>query len=184
MSPPPRAHAALCVFSGLVLAGCRIAPEPKPDDWLAYGFRSPEETFRSYLTALAGDKPELEYTCLSQAMKEREGGSLLAYLTLRDEILGAQPWLKAAARAKVESVERLGPDRARIEARVDWLFWDEPFSVELVSEDFYEFWSDAERVEDGYDDFELDVKGGRALAAVPAPEEVDPEEITELRYGR
>jgi hypothetical protein len=183
MSPPPLAHALLCAFSGLVLGGC-FAPEPKPDDWLAYGFRSPEATFHSYLTALAGDKPELEYRCLSQGMKEREGGTLLAYLTFRDQILGARPWLKAAARADIESVQRLGPDRARIEARVDWMFWDESFSVELVAEDFYEYWSDGERLEDGYHPFALRPAGESVVATVPAPVDSDLSDITELRYAR
>ena len=184
MSLPPLAHAAGVLFSALALAGC-FAPEPEPDDWLAYGFRSPEETFRSYLTALAGDKPELEYTCLSQAMKEREGGNLLAYLTFREELFFSRPWLKAAARAEVVGEpQHLGPDRVRLDARVEWMFWDESFAVELVAEGFYEYWSGSERVEDAYHAFELRREGAAVVARVPAPEDVDLAEITELRLGR
>lgn len=183
MSLPPFARAVLLFSAGLPLACC-LAPEPEPDDWRAYGFRGPETTFRSFLTALAGDRPELEYLCLSQDLKEREGGNLLGYLEFRDELKRSMPWLKAAARAEIERVEPRGPDRARIEARVDWLFWDESFTVELVAEDFYEYWSDGERVEDGYHGFALRPEGESVLMAVPAPEEVDLAEITELRGGR
>ena len=170
-------------MAALPLAAC-LAPEPEPEDWLAYGFRGPEETFRSFLTALAGDRPDLEYTCLSQGLKERQGGNLLGYLTLRDELRHKMPWLKAAARAEIESVERQGQDRARVVARVDWLLWDETFAVELVAEGFYEFWADAERVEDGFYPFALRAERGNAVARVPAPEEADLNAVTELRLGR
>jgi hypothetical protein len=183
MSLPPRARAGIWLLAAVPLAAC-LAPEPEPEDWLAYGFRGPEATFRSFLTALAGDQPTLEYSCLSQAFKEREGGNLLGYLTLRDELRRKMPWLKAMARAEIESVERPGPDRARLVARVDWLFWDETFAVELVAEGFYEFWADAERMEDGFHPFALRAERGDAVARVPAPEETDLNAITELRFGK
>jgi hypothetical protein len=183
MSLPPLARAGIFLLAALPLAAC-LAPEPEPEDWLAYGFRGPEEAFRSFLTALAGDRPVLEYTCLSQALKERQGGNLLGYLTLRDELHRKMPWLKAAARAEIEEVERLGQDRARLVARVDWMFWDETFAVQLVAEDFYEFWAEGERVEDGFYPFALRAERGNAVARVPAPEEADLDSISELRLGR
>jgi hypothetical protein len=170
----------LLVFA---LSGC-FAPKPKPDDWRAFGFRGPEATFHSFLTALAGDRPDLEYTCLSADLKRREGGNLLGYLEFRDELRREMPWLKAAARAGIEGVEMLAPDRARILARIDWLFWDETFTVDFVAEDFYEYWSLGQRVEDGFQAFAPRREGARVVAQAPAPEEADLSEITELRLGR
>ena len=183
MSSPPFARAGILALLAAAPTAC-FAPRPQPDDWMAYGFRSPEETFRSFLTALAGDRPELEYRCLSQALKRREGGTLLGYMRLRDELFDEMPWLKAAARAEVEQVEPLGRDRARVHARVDWLFWDEAFEVVLVSEEYFELYRGAERVEDGFHAFAPQVQGEVLLAAVPAPTEVGLAEITEIRHGR
>ena len=166
----------------LGLGGC-LAPQPCPEDWLDYGFRGPEQTFRAFLTALAGDRPDLEYRCLSQSFKDRHQGSLMGYLLFRDQLFDDMPWLKAAARAEVESVEDLGPRRARVHARVDWLFWDEPFHVDLVREDFYEYWSGDERIGDDFFDFRPSAEDRSVVLRLPPPEDYGLHELTEVRAG-
>ena len=170
----------------LALGGC-LAPSPEPDDWLAFGFGGPEATVRSFLTALAGDRPDLEYLCLSRGLKDREGGNLLGYLVFRDELKRSRPWLKAAARAEIESVERLpadgGPERARVHARVDWLFWDETFAVDVVADDFYEYRSDADLLEDGYAEFAPVARDGAVVLSLPELEEAELGDATGIRAG-
>jgi hypothetical protein len=168
--------------AALALAGC-LAPAPEPDDWLAFGYGGPEATVRSFLTALAGDRPDLEYLCLSRGLKDREGGNLLGYLVFRDELRRSHPWLKAAARAEIESVEHPAPGRARVHARVDWLFWDESFVVDLVAAGFYEYRSGAELLEDGYFDFAPVARDGAVVLALPAPEEAELGDATAIGAG-
>ncbi|MEM7308717.1 MAG: hypothetical protein AAF682_18690 [Planctomycetota bacterium] len=183
MSLPRHARAGILAFAAFVGGSC-LAPEPTPEDWLGYGFRRPEDTFRAFLTALAGDRPELEYRCLSNALKKREGGNLLGYLVLRDQLFDDMPWLKAAARAEVEEVEYFGPDLAQVTARVDWLFWDEVFTVVLVREEYYELRADGELVGDDYYPFEPVNADGYTVIRVPAAEDFAPDELSEVRLGR
>jgi hypothetical protein len=178
LRPGPLAAAAIAA-----LGACCIAPSPEPEDWLDVGYRGPEQTVRTFLTALAGDRPDLEYLCLSQSLKEREGGNLLGYLELRDQLLHQMPWLKAAARARIERVEHIARDRARVHARVDWLLWDETFRVDLVSEEFYEYWSGSDRLEDGYLGFAPEPRRGTVLLELPALEDADLDDVTEVRAG-
>jgi hypothetical protein len=156
-----------------------------PDDWLAFGYASPETAVRSFLTALAGDRPELEYRCLSRDLKNRHQGNLIGYLVFRDELRRAQPWLKAAARAEIESVELDGPDRALVHARVDWMIWDEAFTIEVVAYGFYEYRSGADLLEDGYlEEFAPSARGDAVLLALPPLEEAELSDVTEARAGR
>ena len=61
---------ALALVALPLFAGCLAAPEP--EDFLAVGFRRPEQTFRTFQTALRADLPDLEYRCLSAAFKARQ----------------------------------------------------------------------------------------------------------------
>ncbi len=162
-----------------------MTPTPEPDDWLAYGFRSPEATFLSFQTALAGDRADLEYLCISAAFKKREAASLFAYEIFRRELFDDMPWLRQMTRADVERVEDVRPGRKRLHARVDWLLWNEPFYVDLVHEDFFEYWSDDERI---YDDFwslnELEFRERGLRVQLPWPDEVEADDVTEVRAGR
>ena len=67
--------------------------------------------------------------------------------------------------------------------RVDWLFWDESFVVEMVVENYYEWWWDNDRVDDGFLPFTLERDGDEAVARIPLPEDVALTDITELRLG-
>ncbi len=180
---------ASSVLVWALAAGCLSAP--KAEDWLAVGFRSPEQTFRTFQTGLRAGLPDLEYRCLGTGFKQRaarEGGafSQLFYLEFRRELFHTRPWLKLVARAQVERVEELEPGRVRMVAKVDTWFHDETFALEFVREDFYELWIGDKRVDDDLADWRALARerGGALVVSVPLPAGLGALEIGELRAGR
>jgi hypothetical protein len=162
---------------------------PCPEDWLAIGFRSPEQTFKTFQTGLRADLPDLEYRCLSGRLKSREQGegiSQLGYREFRAQLFREQPWLKQAARAEVVEVRRLADDRCRLVAHVSFLWHDETFAIDLVREDYYEIWKDDQRAADDAVPWEelARVGEGELLLALPLPPGLAPGEIGEGRAGR
>jgi hypothetical protein len=181
-----RALAYACLLPAWALfAGC-VGP-PRDEDWLALGFRSPEQTFRTFQTGLRADLPDLEYRCLGADFKRRSGGiSLLAYAEFRRELFRENRWLEYAAWARIRSVRELAPGRVRIEAEVDTWFYDASFDVDLVREDFYELWVGDRRVDDGLARWErlAEERDGKLLVEVPLPAGLALPGIGELRAGR
>ena len=177
-------YASFLAAWALVLPGC-LGP-PSSADWLAVGFRTPEQTLRTFQTGLRADLPDLEYRCLSGSFKRKAGISQLGYREFRDELFREKPWLKHAARARVVERIELAPDRCRIVARVRTLFREDTFSVDFVREDFFELWSRGQRASDDELPWrEMAVAHGDSLAVtVPLPEHLPVEVIDELRAGR
>lgn len=128
------------------LSSCLAAPTP--EDWLAVGSRTPRQTFRTFQTGLRADDPSLEYRCFSGGFKKRTGVTELTYREYRRELFRQAPWLRWAASAKVRKETVLAPDRVRLRAEVSTWLHDETFEVDLVREDFYEFWVDGKRADD------------------------------------
>lgn len=175
-------YAALLATWAL-FAGCLAAP--RAEEWLAVGYRTPEQTFGTFQTGMKAGLPDLEYRSLSGALKRREGFSQLTYREFRSELFRARPWLKLAAQARVRSVTPLADDRVRLVAEVDTWFHDETFEVELVREEFYEIWIDGKRVADDLTSWRsLAREKNRALVVtVPLPEGRTVPEIGELCAG-
>jgi hypothetical protein len=170
-------------------AGCLSGPEPA--DWLAVGFRTPEQTFRTFQTGLRAGLPDLEYRCLGADFKRRsaEQGvpiTQLLYREFRRELFASQPWLKLAARAEVREVLELGPGRVRLVAEVETWFRDETFAIELVREDYYELYVGDQRVSDDNSDWRRLARetDGALVVRVPLPDGLAASEIGELRAGR
>jgi len=185
MRPPPLPLlATLFLWTGLAGGGC-LAP-PRAEDWLAVGFRTPEQTFATFQTGLRADQPSLEYRCLSQSFKAREGVNELAYREFRERLFGENPWLRHAAAAEVVEVVELSPRRARIVARVEKLFVERSFTVELVSEGYYELRAGSVLADDDFHDFAstLSSEGGELRLRLPLAPGVDPQELSEVRAGR
>jgi len=172
------------VVAWALAAACVSAPEPA--DWLALGFRTPEQTFQSFQTGLRAELPDLEYRSLSSGFKRREGLTQLAYREYRHELFRREPWLKLAAEAKIERVERISDARARLVARVDTWFHEERFELELVREDYYEVWVDGARRDDGNAAWlELVREEDAALVVtVPRPPALQADELSEVVAGR
>ena len=191
MPPLPPQLALVCLVG---LAGCISAPET--EEWLAVGYRSPEQTFRTFQTALAaGDALDLEYRCLAAELLADEGITQVGYRVMREELMEEQPYLRHAADAKILGIEELSPGRVRLTARVKKLFQEVTFEVVLVEESYWELW-DGERNLDGDvldgdpgerpDDGALrpSADGSYLYGAAPLRGGLDPSAITELRLGR
>ena len=168
---------------------CR-APRPAPEDWLAVGFRTPEQAFESFRTGLRADQPALEYRALSESFRQRNGVSQLAYREFRERAFREHPELRWVGKAEIEGVERLADDRARLRARVQVLWIERRFTVDLVREDYFELWAGAELVDYGYPAFESavaelgDAGDERIVASIPNREAVGVDLLTDVSIGR
>lgn len=184
-----RALAYAFLLSAWALSAACLAG-PKAEDWLAVGFRSPEQTFRTFQTGLRAGLPDLEYRCLGAGFKRRAADelgaiSLLAYAEYRRELFRAQPWLKLAAKAKIKAVRTLSPERVQVVAEVDTWFHDETFAVDLVREDYYELYVGEKRIADDLADWGRIARGrdGALVVTVPLPSGLGVLEVGELRAG-
>jgi hypothetical protein len=175
----------------LSLAGCRVAA-PRPDQWLAVGFRSPEQTFATFCTAVASNQADLEYRCLGAYFKQSNGLNQLGYRSFREKLLERWPWIRELANADVEASEPVEDGVWRIQARVKFLWKVQRFEVLLQREDYYELFAGNELVMDGATDFPaaVRVEPGQAGLEVgvptqtPIPEPPAGEQVTEVRVGR
>jgi hypothetical protein len=176
---------ALLLSAWALTAGCLGAP--KAADWLAVGFRTPEQTFRTFQTGLRAGLPDLEYRCLGADFKQRAGGlSLLGYAEFRRELFRRNWMLKYAAKAKIKAVRELSPDHVQIEAVVDVWFHHETFAVDFVREDFYELYADGERIADDVADWDRIARerNDDLVVSVPFPSGRKTSDLGELRAGR
>jgi len=175
---------AVVLAAWALLSACLSAPGP--EDWLEVGFRTPEQTFRTFQTGLRAELPDLEYRCLGTEFKVRNGVTQLAYREFRRELFRSQPWLKLAATARVLRIEPRGEGRVRLEAEVSTWFHEERFTVNLVREEYYELWSDGQRAADDLASWRrlAREREGELVVTVPLPPGRTLREIDELRAGR
>jgi hypothetical protein len=131
----------------LLIAGCQV-PAPTVRQGLDYGFRTPEQTFRSWRTAVQGDLLVEEYKTLSKSWRSRNGGtSLFTYSEARDTVLERYPQLRwALYRAKEPEVLARGERVALLQSRVPGPLWfaDKWLVVQLVREGFWDVWVDSD----------------------------------------
>lgn len=127
------------------LVGCKV-PAPSVRQGLDYGFRTPEQTFRSWRTAVQGDLLVEEYKTLSKGWKARNGGvSLFTYSEARDVVLEAIPQLRwLLYRAKEPEVLARGEQVVILQSRIPGPLWfsDSWLVVRLVREGFWDLWVD------------------------------------------
>jgi hypothetical protein len=186
-------HLALFSVLVLVLAGAGCHTPRLPDPAQELGFRSPEQTFRTFQAALAHDRIDVEYRCLGADFKRANGLSQLGYRAFREELLASEPALRRLAGARIVESRPLGEDRWWLLARVKVLWRRVDVAVELVREDFAEAWvGDERRWDDALDwagviSVEHDPSRWppRLLTAhLPLEEGLDPATWSELRFGR
>ena len=185
---PGGARAAL--LAALLCSACWTTP-PEAHEWLAVGFRTPEQTFASFQTALAGDAPDLEYRTLSRGFRSREGISQLAYREARAELLARQPWIRKLADAEILESTRLAPDLHELIAGVDTILADVRLRVVLDREDYWALYqSDGLLMDRGAADLEVYLRpqvndDGRTWlnAVAPLPEGRVREDVSELQVG-
>ena len=175
-------YAILLAAWAPILGSC-LCP-PKPQDWLAVGFRTPEQSFRTFQTALRADLPDLEWRTLSSGLK-RQIGAQIGYRVYRAEVFEKAWWLKFAAKARIVETQELAPDRRRVVARVETLFHDETFAIDFAREDYYELWVDGELVQDDLVDWSriADEEDGELAVRIPIPSGLAPDSSREVRAG-
>lgn len=150
-APPPVSSRALrrrslaALLRGLSLClTCLAAPSclsaPDPQSLLDVGFRSPEQTFESFKTAVRGDLPMLEYRCLSAEFRRANGLSAHTFLEGRKQLLQQNPFIRWVARAEIVSSEPLGERRHYIEAVVKAFVTSRRLGIRLVRDDAVEIY--------------------------------------------
>lgn len=171
----------LTVLPAIVLCGC--LSRPSADDWLAVGYHSPEQTFRTFQTAIRGDRPEPGYRCFSDSLRDRFRLSRIAY---REALEEHYPFLKHIGRAEILTVIPLGEDRARVVAEVSVLWFEKRFSIDFVREGFWEVWSSEDDEFPFADDYAklrdiVRAEGGRVLLRLPGDVSgIEPTTITRV----
>lgn len=169
--------------------GCRVAPA-EAEDLLAVGFRSPQQTFRTFQTAVRADQPDLQRRCFSAGFLAENRLSKRNWLEFWDRLREEQPFLrKGLADAEIEgSIERAG-DRARLVARSH----GRVLELSFVLDDFGELWVGTEVVVDEPIRFPRTVgvqeqgEGQRWIygqLALPRSRPIALSDVTELRFGR
>jgi len=177
---PLAAALALATF----LSGCLCPPSNK--DLLAVGYRSPEQTVRTFQTGVKADDPGLEYRCLSSGFRRRNGLSGLIWREFREELFAQNPFLRTGlAKAKIVTVDTDGAH-----SRIVIGSFGRLFELELVREDFAQLYAGSEQVLDREAPFEQWTSVERAgdelwlTGGAPVPAGLDGHLITELRLGR
>lgn len=133
--------ALVSLFS--VLAGCLSAPSSA--DWLAAGFRTPEQAFKTFQTALRSKEPEFEFRCFSLRFLEEHRISRPVYLAVREQLQSSNPLLWVGmATAELEGAPRIDGKRALLTVRA----LGKRVRVGLVREDFGQLWAGQELVLD------------------------------------
>lgn len=174
----------LALLAPLVFSSCLSGPTP--ESLLAVGFRTPEQCFLTFQTALRGDLIQLEYRCLSTEFKKSQGVSQIAYDEARKEILRREPFFKLVARAKVVERQELSLNRIRLVAHLNAVFTCRSFVVDFVREDAYLLSDAAGPLEGDLLDWEESAtqEGDQLSLRVPMPEGTVVDELAEIHAGR
>lgn len=178
-----------------VVAGCCVTP-PTAEEILNLGFRTPEMTFRTFQAGVRGDLPLLEYRCFSVDYRSRNRLSQLTYREFRERELASSPWFqKGVADAKILASESLEEGRHLLRVGSH----GHELEVVFVREDFWQLWSNADRLVDqplprgGFSDSADILVNDPPLVVASAeltPDLVDRpleelrEQFTEFRVGR
>ena len=183
-----RQAGALSLVLVCTLAACVTPPTPR--DLVSTGFRTPEQAFRTWRTAIAsGDLVDIEYDCLSIRFKDEAQMSELLYREARDELLRREPFLRMAiSKTEVMEVRMLSETRAVITSSA----LGREFQVQMLREDFWEAWAGDEILCDatipaGQFDSWLQVSDGDELWAqvtIRLSNAADADKITEIRVGQ
>lgn len=186
MLPRPVIKAAIAL---VVSTSAACVSPPTAEDYLEVGFRSPEQAFRSFQTAMAGDEIDLEYRCLGRDFRLANGIDGMTYRVAREELFKQQPFIKLVTQGEIIGSERLDAKHHRLTIQVKNWFVNETFEVDLVREDFMEAWSEERSLFFDFASFDEHVftdedNPSLLYAIAQAPPDVPPSSITELNFGR
>lgn len=171
----------------LLLAGACLGPSHPPEALTRIGFRSPRQTFETFFAAFDYRIYGLEFRCLSEGFKRRNGVSDLTWREFRDELEREHALLRLAARAEIVEERVEGPDSHWIVARAA----GRTVRLHFVREEFFEIYAGDLRATDGVPTdgrpWKFDRNAARVTAAVDLEPEVaatlDSASISEFRVG-
>jgi hypothetical protein len=169
------------------IAGCCVAP-PRAEDLFAVGFRTPEQAFATFQTAVRADDPGLLRRCLSSDFIARNKLSEQVLRVFWEQQQQEQPFLrKGIADARADGAVEFRGGRARMRAKSH----GRGITMTFAREEFCEAWGGAEKLADESAPFRERTglqpgnDGGRWMyGRMPLPAGVAPERVTELRFGQ
>lgn len=186
--PPCGSSFGLAVLGlSIALSACCVAP-PKAGDLLAVGFRTPEQAFRTFQTAVRADDPGALRRCLSAGFIAEHQLSEQVFREFWDRLEQEEPLLRRGiADGEVEEPVEIRRDMARLHA----VSHGRRIQVALVREDFCEAWEGGDRRIDEAASFhdrsgvQTTPEGARWMfGRMPVPDGVATDRISELRIGR
>src|SRR5690349_7408019 len=134
------------------LVGLTSCPSlPTPAEMLRTGFRTPEQCFETFQTAVRADEPALEYGCFSQHFRSEKHVSQLVWREVREQLWGQVGMRWAVAKAKSSAPARVQGNRASMEVSA----LGKRMKLEFVVEEFGKTWSGPTLLSDD----ELDFRG-------------------------
>ena len=186
---PPRGSALGLWTLGFALAvsACCVAP-PRAEDLLAVGFRTPEQAFGTFQTAIRADDPGALRRCLSADFVAEHHLSEQVFREFWERFTAENPFLrKGITDASIEPPVEVRRGRARLRA----VSHGRRIEIAFVREDFCEAWEGGERRIDEAAPFsersgvQTGADGTRWMyGRMPLAEGVATDRITELRVGR
>jgi len=180
---------ALVLAAAGPLGGCcLLVSPPEAHELLAVGFRTPEQTLRSFQVGWRAEEPDLQRRCFSRRFVEEHRLSKLTWRVFVEELLEEEPFLRIG----IADAELAGPieiEGRRARARA--VTHGRTLEFELVLDEFVEAWSGGERLVDTYAPFEahttVEERGGeprRFWGFAELPAGADAAGVSELRVGR
>jgi len=184
--PPKSRRLGVLALGALALGACVCPPTAR--DRFAVGFRSPEQCFGSFQTAVRADDPGLERRCLSARFIAENGLSEIAYRMFWDELTRKEPFLrKGIADAEASAPAEVRGDRARMRLASH----GRNLVVDLAREDFCEAWGGDQKLADETAPFRerTGIQPGNDgtrwfYGRMPLAAGLDEQRVTELRFGR
>ncbi len=150
-------------------------------------FSTPAEAAGAFRDAFRCGRADLEYKCLAEVLKERQGITRQSYGIAREQILEENPGLKWLRLTGPGTAEFSGPDRARVPLEC---FWIDAVVLDLTLQHYFEALDPAGvMVLDGFLSGEqarrLTAAGGQGLAVLV---DIEPAaagyQISSVRIGR
>lgn len=136
---------ALLALAPLLGSCCLLVRPPDARELLSTGFRSPEQTFRTFQIGWRANEPDLERRCFSQGFRERNRVSRLNYREFRERLVAEQPLLRLGiADAQVDGPAEVREGQAVLRATSH----GRHLVLHLVLDDFAEVFAGEERVLD------------------------------------
>jgi hypothetical protein len=175
------------LIASLWVSSCCVDP-PRPRDLLSLGYRTPEQAFSTFQTAVRADDPAALRRCFSADFVARNHLSEQVMREYWDRIQKEQPFLrKGLADAQPSGPVEVRGSRARMRATSH----GRGITLAFAREEFCEAWGGGEKLADESAPFRerTGVQEGNQgerwmYGRMPLPPGVATDRVTELRFGQ